>query len=470
MQQVEEFKNINGLYDKLKQAFNNSFDINIEKIKTTEDTALLIYIEGLTDKDLMDRDIITPIKTLDFEGNIGNAIKTTYKDAEDFNDLITKIVEGSVALCYNGYALIIDFRKWTTRSVESPEAENVTRGPREGFNEDLVTNTSLLRRKIRNAGLIFEKYKIGRQSNTAVVIAYIGGVVNEDILAKVRKRLGEIDIDIILESGSIEQYIERNPFSTVSGIGLTQKPDIVAARILEGRVAIICDGTPHVLTIPELFIENIHSSEDYYHRTFFASFLRALRMIALFISILLPGLSVSIINFNAEMLPSTFLISLVALSEKTPFPEAVEIFFLILMLELLKESGTRLPKTIGSAVSIVGALIIGEAAVRAGLVGAPTVIIVALTAVTSFIIPSLNEFTTIYRLVFLALGASFGIIGIGAGIAFMLAQLSSINSFGVPIMSFFSKRELKDSMIRFPLKQLKYRPQNIAKNNIKRAN
>jgi spore germination protein KA len=266
----------------------------------------------------------------------------------------------------------------------------------------------------------------------------------------------------------VRKFIEKNQFCPVSGIGVTQKPDIAAAKIMEGRVCVFCDGTPHVLYVPEMFIENIQSSEDYYQRTIFASFIRIVRFIGLAISVMLPGLAISIFTFNPEMLPPTFLINLIVATEKTPFPEAIEVIFLVLMLELLKESGTRLPKTLGSAVSIVGALIIGQAAVDAGLVGAPTVIVVALTSVASYIIPNLNEFTTVYKIVFLLLSTTFGLIGIGAGIIIMLTQLSATNSFGVPIMNFFQKEDFKDSFIRYPLSELKFRPSSIQRENYRR--
>ncbi|HKL73502.1 MAG TPA: spore germination protein, partial [Clostridia bacterium] len=243
---------------------------------------------------------------------------------------------------------------------------------------------------------------------------------------------------------------------------------ILATKILDGRVCLFCDGTPHVLYMPELFIENLQKSEDLYHRSLISSTLRIIRFLGFIISVFLPGLYISIVTFNPEMLPPPFLITIIASMEKTPFPEAIEILFLTLMMELLKESGTRLPRTLGSAVSIVGALVIGESAVSAGIVSSPSVIIVALSAVSGYIIPNLKEFTTIYKLLFIILCSTMGLIGFGAGIIVMLTQLSSIKSFGVPIMSFFGKNDLKDSLIRFPTKQLKYRPASIQKDNLKR--
>lgn len=464
-----EFKDVEKLKKVLKEKFKNSYDIKIEVVKTAQADALAVYVDGLIDRNLLDRDIIGPLKAHDFSGDPIRAIRTSLNIGGDIDDMTDEILLGNLAVFYEGELFICDIKKFEKRSVETPDAESVTRGPKEGFNEDLVTNTSLLRRKIRNPNFVCEKLSLGAQTNTNVVIAYISGIVNVGVLDLVRKRLSKINIDGILETGTLEQFIERHSFSTVSGIGLTQKPDVVASKILEGRVAVLCDGSPHVITIPELFIENLHTPEDHYHKLFFASFIRLLRLLGLFISLLLPGLVVSVVAFNPEMLPSTFLVNLMASKDKTPFPEAFEILFMVVMLELLKESGTRLPKTIGSAVSIVGALIIGEAAVSAGLVSAPSVIVVALTAVSSFILPSLNEFTTIYRLLFILAGASFGIIGIGAGLLFMLTQISSINSFGIPVMAFFGRQELKDSFIRGPLRSLKFRPQEIAKDNVRRA-
>jgi spore germination protein KA len=454
----------------LKAIFNDSDDLVIETFKLNRDTAMIAYIDGLSNKDLIDRDIIAPLKSPDFEGDIASAIKAIYKERYVISECITDLLNGNVVVfCDNNKgALTVDFRKWDKRAVETPDSETVTRGPKEGFTETIKTNTALIRRKIKNPGLVFENITIGRQTNTQISLAYIKGIVNRDVLEEVKTRLYKIDVDAVLESGNIEQYIEYNTFSPVSGIGITQKPDIAAARMLEGRVAVLCDGTPHVLTIPELFIENLHTSEDYYNRTLQAIIIRTLRVIGLFIGVLLPGLSVAFMTYNPETIPSVFLIHIISSTQKTPLPTAAEAFFLILMFELLKESGTRMPKTVGSAITIVGSLIIGEAAVNAGIVGAPMVIIIALTAVSSFIVPNLSEFILVYRLIFLFFGAVMGLIGIGAGVVIMLTQLISTESFGIPILASFSKNERKDSILRFPLWSMKFRPGSIAKDNARR--
>lgn len=454
----------------VKRLLGNSSDIVIQIFQTREEKAMIVYIDGLVNKDLMDRDIISPLKSKEFDGDMELAIKSHYKQATDLSTTIGEVLQGNTALFYEGSkkVCLIDIKQWDKRSVETPDTESVIRGPREGFTESIRTNTALLRRKLRTPKLMIENITIGRQGNTPVGIAYIEGIVNQDVLKEVKARLSQIDTDAVFESGSIEQYICKHRFSPVSGMGSTQKPDVAAAGILEGRVALFCDGTPHVLTIPELFVENLQTSEDYYNRILLATALRILRAIGLFITIMLPGLSAAIITFSQEMMPSVFLNSLIASTQKTPLPAGAEIFFLILMFELLKEAGTRLPKTIGSAITIVGALIIGDAAVNAGIVSAPAVIIVALTAVSGFIVPTLPEYILIYRMVFLFLGGTMGLIGIGTGVVIMLTQLVSTESFGVPILSSFSKNELKDIIVRFPLRSMKYRPASIAKDNVRR--
>jgi spore germination protein KA len=220
--------------------------------------------------------------------------------------------------------------------------------------------------------------------------------------------------------------------------------------------------------VPELFIENFQTAEDYYNRTVLSSTIRLLRALGLFITVFLPGIAVAVFTYDQEMIPPEFLTTVITATQRTPMPIGAEVFLLVLLFELLREAGTRLPKAVGSAITIVGSLIIGDAAVSAGIVGAPTVIIVALTAVTSFIVPNLQEFTIIYRFILLFLGGTMGLVGIGTGLVVMLTQLSSTETFGIPILSAFSKEEMKDSLVRMPMRWMKFRPPSIAKDNVRR--
>ncbi|MFA6860735.1 MAG: spore germination protein [Clostridia bacterium] len=455
--------------EKLTPILGKNFDINIERFNTAKEEAVVVFIKGLCNRDLIDRDVIKPLKSSPFNGDIGFSIKSVYKTVDNIADMLTEIYEGSTALFYSGTEeiVIIEFKDNSGIPI-MPESETVVRGPKEGFSERLLTNASLLRRKIRTNNLIIEKMVIGKQTNTPVAIAYLENIVNKEVLEEVRKRLNKIDVDSILDVGQIEQYIEAKPNSLISTIGLTQKPDIAAARLLEGRVAIMCDGTPHVLTIPELFIENLHSSEDYYSRTLQTNFSRIMRLIGLMVAVLLPGLSVAFITFNPEMVPIVFLNTLIVSTEITPFPIAAEILFLLIMFELLQEAGARLPKTFGSAITIVGALIIGEAVSEAGIVSQPAVIVAALTSVSSLLVPRLKEFVTITKFIILLLGATMGLIGIGAGLVLLIVHIISADSFGIPMVSSFSRQEIKDGFVRKPLPEIKVRPKSIVKENSER--
>ena len=442
----------------------------IEPFETPRDNAMVVYIDGLVDKSFIHRDVMQPLKSKEFDGDVSMALKATFKECTDIPDVTQEVLRGNVA-CFYGkseIARILEFRKFEMRSVEEPNAEAVIRGPKEGFTESIRTNTSLIRRKIKTPDLKAENYTFGRQSNTTVILMYIDGIANQDVLREIKRRLSAIDVGIILETGQIEQYIDENTFSPISGIGLTQKPDVAAQRITEGRVVILCDGTPHALTIPELFIENLHTADDYYNRPLYASMMRILRCIGLLFTVMLPGLSVAIITYHQEMIPSAFLTNIIRTTQKTPMPAAIEVLVLTIMFELLREAGTRLPKAVGSAITIVGSLIIGDAAVNAGIVSAPIVIIVALTAVTGFMVPSLAEYTLVYRSLFWLFGSTMGLIGIGSAMVIMLTQLASTDSFGIPILASFSSPGRKDGVIRFPLWSIKYRSAAIVKENVRK--
>ncbi|MCX7614224.1 MAG: spore germination protein [Clostridiales bacterium] len=455
----------------IKNIFSGSSDLVIESFSTRTNKVLVGWIDGMIDKNIADRDIIAPLKSVDFNGDVAASIKSIYKTVDNIPEAVTEILNGNIAVFFDNFekVFIVDIKQWDRRVVETPEAEGIVRGPKEGFTENIRTNTTLIRRKIKNRNLVFENMTLGRQTNTEISIVYVKGIVNKDVLKELKKRLSQIDTGAILESGHIEQLIEKHTFSPVSEIGVTQKPDVVAGLLLEGRVAILCDGTPHVLTVPELFIEHLQSREDYYNRVLYSSITQILRYLGLLITVMLPGLSVAIITYHPEMIPSAFLSNFITSTLQTPLPLAAEAFFLILMFELLKELGARLPKMVGLAITIFGLLLIGDAAVKAGIFGTPMIIIIALTGVAGFIVPNLAEFVIVYRLIFLFLGSAMGLIGIGCALFFMLVNLISSESFGIPILDSFTKYESKDGVLPFPLKTIKYRPSVLVKENKRRT-
>ena len=344
----------------------------------------------------------------------------------------------------------------------------MVRGPREGFTETLQVNISMLRRKIKNPLLRLELLKLGKQTKTAICIAYIKGLAAEETVAEVRRRLERIDVDSILESGYIEEYIEDAPLSPLATVGNTEKPDIAAAKMLEGRVAILVDGTPFVLTVPYLFVEGLQSSEDYYSRAFFSTMMRWIRIIAMVSTALMPALYIALLTFHQEMIPTELLLSTASSAEGVPFPAFVQAFFMGLVFEILREAGIRMPRPVGQAVSIVGALVIGQAAVEAGLVMPSMVIVVAFTGITEFIVPTQLEAITIFRIFVTGLAAMLGFYGILLGILASLIHILTLRSFGNPYLSPLAPSSitgLKDVLVRVPRWAMLTRPPGISGRN-----
>ena len=350
------------------------------------------------------------------------------------------------------------------RPVEEPSTESSVRGSREGFVETLRTNTAMIRQHISDPRLRIEETSIGRTSHTRIAVAYVDGIVNHAVLNEVRERLEMVDVDAVHESGHLEELIEDAPYSIFPTMWRTERPDRVAAGLLEGRIAILVSGTPFVLIVPATFTMYMTAAEDYYERYFHGSFIRLIRTTALWTSMLLPGLYVAITTFHQEVLPTPLIMSIAAQREGVPFPAVVESLVMELMFEVVREAGVRLPRLVGPAVSIVGVLVLGDAAIRSGIVSPIMVIIVASTGVASFAAPSYSMAigTRLFRFGFLFLGATLGLYGIGLGLFALLAHLAAMESFGTPFLAPLAPivlRDLQDSIIRFPWWSIRRRPE-----------
>lgn len=361
------------------------------------------------------------------------------------------------------------------RGLEEPSSQTVVRGPKEGFTETLRINTSLIRRRIKNTNLWIETLSVGEKTQTDVALLYIKGIANDKIIQEVRNRMNKINIDAILESGYIEELIQDESYTIFPTIHNTERPDAACGSLLEGRIIIMVDGTPFVLIVPALFIEFFQSSEDYYQRADISTLLRLLRFLCLFLALLTPSAYIAVTTFHQEMLPTRLLISLAAQREGVPFPAIVEAIMMEITFEILREAGVRMPRAVGPAISIVGALVLGQAAVEAGVVSATMVIIVSLTAIASFVSPTFNMGIAIriLRFVFMILAATFGLFGIIIGLIIMVAHLASLRSFGVPYLSPmapFIAGDQKDAILRIPLWGMLSRPRLISQKDIKREN
>ncbi len=477
-------KSIKEIKEKLLEIFSDCDDFILREVSIGEDGQIKIiiaFIDGMINKEVINEDILKPLmiesKKVNFvKGFSRNTIIKTLKEEllstydlkeiSDFKQTVNLILSGDTIIFIDGkeIALKAGTRGWQSRGVEEPETEAVVRGPREGFTETLRTNTSLIRRKIKNPKLKFEIMTLGEQTSTDVAICYIKGIAHDDIIDTVRRRLKRINTDAILESGYIEEFIEDAPFSIFPTVGHNEKPDIVAAKLLEGRVAIFCDGTPFVLTVPYLFIESIQASEDYYSRASFSSLLRILRILAFFISVVLPAFYLAIITFHQDVIPYKLILTIAASREGIPFSPFFEVLFMATTFELLREAGVRMPRPIGQAVSIVGALVLGESAVNAGLASSPMIIVTALTAISSFLLPNLEGTMPFLRL-FLLITANFlGFLGLALAIAMGVIYMCTLRSFGVPYMTPFSPisgMDFKDTFIRVPIWAMFTRPRDL---------
>jgi spore germination protein KA len=489
-QQLQQSLTDNVQY--IQNAVGNSNDVVIRKIELRKNKpikAAIIFTDGLVDSRslqafisealLWDHD--SDIRSTDgMESNPLHTLKSRIlavgdiKDITEFDSLLKNVLSGDAILLLDGYAsgFSIGIRGGKDRGVTESTSESVVRGPKESFSENLRTNTSLIRRKIKNPQLWLEMKQIGKVTKTDVAIMYIKEIVNEQVVKEVHERLDRIDIDGILESGYIEEWIQDESYTPFPTVYNSERPDVIAAELLEGKVAIIIDGTPIVLIVPALFISFMQASEDYYERADISTLLRILRFISLFIALLGPSLYIAVTTFHQEMLPTSLLVSLAAQREGVPFPAFLEALFMEIAFEILREAGLRMPRTIAQAISVVGTLVIGTAAVEAGIVSAGMVIVVAITAISSFVLPAFAMSMSIRMLRFpmMVLGASFGLFGLLMGLIALILHLCSLRSFGIPYMSPFAPlvtQDLKDTLWRVPWKKMNTRV-HINQKNIQR--
>ena len=467
---------VRELCKQLPAIFHGDGDVILKPYE--KDTALLVFIDQLTDRYLLTTQVMEQVEDTVRQANADPKKKTVdffrsrllsagaVDTEDDLNECLERLLSGDTLLFVDGSpaALCIGLPKWEKRTVDEPKTDNVVRGPREGFTETISINKALIRRKIKDTSLVFEDMTIGRQTRTKVSICYLQNVANDEIVNEVRKRLNNIRAAAILESGNIEEYIEDAPLSIFPTVGNSERPDAVAGRLLEGRVAILCDGTPFVLTVPHLFVENLQSSEDYYTRWVFTVLLRFLRLIAFLLGTSLPAYYCAFVCFHQDVIPFKLLITIASSGSNIPFPPIMECLILIVTFELIREGGIRMPRSLGQAVSIVGALIVGQAAVQAGLVSTPAVIVVSTTAICSFVLSRLESSMFIIRIVLLILANIVGFLGIVLGSIVFFIMMCSLQSFGVPYMAPFAPlygQDMKDTFIRMPVWSMLRKPKSI---------
>lgn len=475
--QEQEFLSGNLMVDKkyFQTLFVNAMDLMVRDLEMGGKKACLLSVEGLINKQIVTLSILNPLlqatlpeaeseQLLDYlETVVLGAADQTRK--HKMADLLDMLMSGFSVLLLDGAkeALVFGVQGFQMRGVQEPQNEVMQRGSKDGFTESFQINISMIRRRMKTPSLKFEKHITGSRSRTPVVICYLEGVASETVLQKVREKLSSCDLKTTLGAGYLSGFLEKP--GIFSGTGLTERPDVVCGKIEEGRVAVLVDGTPSVLLVPFLFVENFQTMDDYLTRPFYATFVRWVRYLAFFISIFLPGLYVAITTHHPELLPESLLLKIAEAEAQTPFPVMLETLILYFMYEIMREAGLRAPRVLSTTVSIVGGLVIGETAVSAGLVSAPSLLVVALTAISGYASPRLYEPLALLRLGFLLVGNFLGVWGVMIGFVFLLLEVCGQDSFGVPMLSpvapFSPRLSMRDVFARFGWKRLSKRESRV---------
>lgn len=441
----------------------------------------IYYSEGMVNTSKLEDSVMRPLiqskERLEPNDPIESLVKRVLTAMEmqitgQWEEIIDAVAYGDAVMFLPNcdQAVILPAKKFELRAVAEPDSEKILSGPREGFNECLLVNLTLLRRKLRTQDLKLKYYTFGRRTQTKACVCYLDSIVNKKILKLLDERLGKIDIDGVLDTNYISELIRDSSFSPFRSTGYTERPDVVAAKLLEGRIAIFLDGTPVVLTVPYLFIENFQSSEDYYLNFSYTSFSRILRMLGFFLTVSVPGFYIAIVAYHQEMLPTPLLINIASERSGVPLPAAAEAFIMLIVFDILRETGVRMPSNIGQALSIVGALVIGQAAVEAKLVAAPMIIIVGITGITSLLVPKMNA-PIIFIRMFVLLGASvLGLFGMMLTLCTLFIHMLNLDSFGISQLTPSGQlqfQDIKDKFIRAPWWTMIQRPRKIGRDTVR---
>lgn len=468
-------KNVNFLKSTL-----NSEDVTFLDLKIGNKNAVIVFINDLVDKNSVGELILRPASQtkgeLDKTQIFELFLSPEKTEVTEMKDLINDLLLGNTILITDQIdcALSFGLKFFEKRAITEPPTSTVIKGPREGFVESLPVNISLMRRRLKSPDLRFENVTVGKYSRTPVTLCYIDGIADKELVKQLKAKLSKIDIDAVLDSSYISKFIGEHKISLFKQIGNTEKPDILAGKILEGRVAIFVDGSPIALTVPYLLIEDFQSASDYYNSSYSATFARQIRLFSIFLALFLPALFVSAELFHLQLIPLSFLLTIVNSIKGIPLSPSYEMFFTLMIFEILNEASVRMPKYVGMVVSIVGGLVLGETAVTAGIISAPTLMIIALSGICLYTVPELEQTFSILRILFLIIAGSFGLYGLIISVALLLTYLITFENYKTPILAPFSpliKEDLKDTFYKGFLLEQENRPlslKNVNKRRIKK--
>lgn len=458
------------MFNKLIKMCGESFDIVSRKITIGQKKVSYIYSETLSSSDSVTDFLLKPISNIlllnngnersNFEELIKNSITgASCKKVNNLDDAVKEIFNGHTVLVIDdSYMLAIETKATLDRGITEAEVENSIAGPKDAFGENLNKNVGLIRKRIRNHNLIVKTLFLGNESNTKIAISYMDNIADKSLVNKVLERAKKIKNDIIIDGGYVTEEFSRVSF--LPEVNQTERPDLASFALLEGKVCLLVDNSPTVLIIPTFFIDFFHTADDYYQKNINTTFIRILRFIAFFIAIFLPGYYISITTYNPTSIPTALLMKLISQHTSVPFPAFFEILIMIIAFEILRESDIRIPNKVGSSTSILGGLILGDAAVSAGIISPIMIIVVAISSISSLIFPynSMINLIRYYRYFILVLAILFGLYGIFIGFALLIINISSITSFGYPYtypFVPFIKNDIKDSLIKADGKKLR---------------
>ncbi|MBO4251952.1 MAG: spore germination protein [Clostridia bacterium] len=452
-------------------------DVKYKEIKAGSNKGCLIFASDIADKEALGSLILRPLSALKGKTDEKTLYKILLSPETDFavniEDAAKQIADGHSALFIDGIekAFVFGLKKYDKRAIAEPPTSTVIKGPREGFVESLAVNVSLMRRKLASPDLCFKYLTVGKFSATQVAVCYIKTVADTKLVETLTEKIRSINIDAILDSSYISKFLGEHKTSLFKQIGNTEKPDILAAKILEGRVAIIVDGSPIALTVPYLLVEDLQSPSDYYNSSYSATLARLIRVFAIFLSLYLPAFYVSAQLFHLQFIPLSFLLTIVNSIKGIPLSPSFEMFFTLLIFEILNEASVRMPRYVGMVVSIVGGLVLGETAVNAGIISAPALMIIALSGICLYTVPELEQTFSLIRLLLLVIGGSFGAFGLIVASAILLTYLVSFENYSTPLLAPFSPlviKDLKDGVYKGFMIEQSIRPLSLKNANKRR--
>ncbi len=454
----------------IRSILDNTFELLINTIKVAEVECAIVSLEAMVSTHVSENLIFEPLSRLKLPEGVSKEYVFEYIQEHTlvgfdrtkiltYGELVRFIMSGFACLILDGTGagIVLGVQGFERRGVSEPETEVNIYGALDGFTETIRVNVSLIRRRLKTPLAKFEIFQLGENSCTDIVVCYRKDKAPQSLINHVKKSLKKIKIDSVLTTGSLNAFLEGRPISLFSSVSTTQRPDVLCSKINEGRVAVFVDGNPNALIVPTLFVENFQTVDDYASRPFYGTYIRWIKYIAFFLATILPGLYVAIVTFHPEMFNQSLLLNLVSSKELTPYSLTVEALIITILYEIMREAGIRLPKAVGSAIGIVGGLIIGDAAVTSGLISAPLLIVLGLTATSSFVVSTLNQQTSILRLLYIIAGGTLGVYGIALIGGLVMFNICAMESYGVPFtapLSPFTLRAMRDVLVRAGFKKL----------------